>query len=222
MTVEALRAGTAVDSAFLDVRSLTCRFGARTVVDHATLQIARGEHVALIGGNGSGKTTLLRALLGLHADVRGQLRLDGCEPGDWRRWRRRIVFIPQRQGGGRLPLRVDELIASGGAASPEASIEAAKQAGVQAILQQPLSSLSGGQLQRAWLARAFACVAGGAGLLLADEPTAALDFAGREQISPMLTGVPVSALIVTHDLALARKCDRIIEIAGGALRDYAT
>jgi ABC-type Mn2+/Zn2+ transport system ATPase subunit len=211
-----------VDSAFLEVRGLTCRFGARTVVDQATFQVARGERVALIGGNGSGKTTLLRALLGLHADVRGRLRLDGCEPGDWRHWRTRIAFIPQRQGGGRLPLRVEELIASAGAASPHASIEAATQAGVRSILRQPLSSLSGGQLQRAWLARAFACVAAGAGLLLADEPTAALDFAGREHISPLLAAVPVSALIVTHDLALARQCDRIVEIAGGALHDYAT
>lgn len=209
-----------MDAACLDVRGLTCRFGARTVVHRATFQVARGERIALIGGNGSGKTTLLRALLGLHADAQGQLFLDGSEPGDWCRWRRRIAFIPQRQGGGRLPLRVEELIESGGAASSETSTEAATQAGVEAILRQPLASLSGGQLQRAWLARAFACVAGGAGLLLADEPTAALDFAGREQISALLAAMPASALIVTHDLALARKCDRILEIAGGELRNY--
>jgi zinc transport system ATP-binding protein len=209
-----------VNPALLEVRDLTCRFGARTAVDRAALRIAPGERVALIGGNGSGKTTLLRALLGLHRDAEGQLRLDGAQPGDWRWWRRRIAFIPQRQGGGRLPLLVDELIASGGVPDPEAAVEAAARAGVRDILRRPLASLSGGQLQRAWLARAFACVAGGAGLLLADEPTAALDFAGREQISALLAGMPVSALIVTHDLALARLCDRIVEIAGGRLRDY--
>jgi ABC-type lipoprotein export system ATPase subunit len=56
---------------------------------------------------------------------------------------------------------------------------------------------------------------------LADEPTAALDFAGREQISALLAAVPVTGLIVTHDLALARRCDRVVEIAGGELRERA-
>ncbi len=207
-----------VNPAALDVRDLTCRFGARTVVARASVQIARGERVALIGGNGSGKTTLLRALLGLHTQTQGQLRLDGHEPGDWHHWRRRIAFVPQRQNGGRFPLRVEELIASAGAASAAATAEAARRAGVETILHRQLAALSGGQLQRAWLARAFACVAAGAGLMLADEPTAALDFSGRAEISALLTGIPVSALIVTHDRALAERCDRVIEIAGGEVR----
>jgi len=211
-----------MNAATLDVRELTCRFGERTVVAHATLQIERGERVALVGSNGSGKTTLLRALLGLHAQAQGILRLDGHDPGDWSRWRRRIAFVPQRQNGGKFPLRVDELIASAGKASASAAAEAASQAGVENLLHRPLSGLSGGQLQRAWLARTFACVAAGAGLLLADEPTAALDFAGRAEIGALLTSVPVSALIVTHDRAIAERCDRIIEISGGQLREPST
>lgn len=210
-----------MNPATLDVRDLTCSFGPRAVVARASLQIARGERVALIGGNGSGKTTLLRALLGLHAQMQGQLRLDGHEPGDWHRWRRRIAFVPQRQNGGRFPLRVEELIASAGAASVEAAAEAASRAGVETLLHRQLAGLSGGQLQRAWLARAFACVAAGAGLMLADEPTAALDFSGRAEISTLLAGVAVSALIVTHDRALAERCDRVVEIAGGELRSLA-
>jgi zinc transport system ATP-binding protein len=205
--------------ATLDVHGLTCRFGERTVVAHASLQIGPGERVALVGGNGSGKTTLLRALLGLHAGAQGNLCLDGRAPGDWSGWRRRIAFVPQRLNGGRFPLRVDELIASAGKVSASAMSEAAVQAGVETLLQRTLSGLSGGQLQRAWLARTFACVAAGAGLLLADEPTAALDFAGRTEIGALLTSVPVSALIVTHDRALAERCDRIIEIANGQLRE---
>lgn len=74
-------------------------------------------------------------------------------------------------------------------------------------------------MQRAWLARAFACLAAGAGLLLADEPTAALDFAGRDEIGALLADVQASALIVTHDRALADRCDRVFEIAAGELRE---
>lgn len=59
-----------MNAATLDVRGLSCRFGARVVVADASLQIDAGERVALVGGNGSGKTTLLRALLGLHGQYR--------------------------------------------------------------------------------------------------------------------------------------------------------
>lgn len=207
-------------SARLEVSALTCRFGGRTVVVNASLGIASGERVALVGGNGSGKTTLLRALLGLHAQCQGDLRLDGKAPGNWIGWRQRIAFVPQRQNGGQFPLRVDELIASAGKGVQTAQRAAAAQAaGVEAILQRPLSTLSGGQLQRAWLARTFACITAGAGLLLADEPTAALDFAGRAEIGALLVNIPVTALIVTHDRELAERCDRIIEIADGQLRE---
>lgn len=208
--------------ATLEVRGLACCFGERTVLSNVNLQIARGEQVALVGGNGSGKTTLLRALLGLHTMAQGNLYLDGREPGNWDQWRRRIAFVPQRQTGGKFPLRVGELIASAGKVSALATAEVAAQAGVETLLYRPLSGLSGGQLQRAWLARTFACVAAGAGLLLADEPTAALDFTGRAEIGALLTRVPVSALIVTHDRALAERCDRIIEIADGQLRELSS
>jgi zinc transport system ATP-binding protein len=206
-------------AATLEVVELTCRFGRRAVVAQACLTIGSGERVALIGGNGSGKTTLLRALLGFHKETEGTLRLDGHTPGNWMAWRERIAYVPQRQNGGRFPLTVEELIASAGVLSPDVAAGAAGQAGVDAILQRPLAELSGGQLQRAWLARTFACVTIGAGLLLADEPTAALDFAGRAEIGAMLAGIPISALIVTHDRSLAERCDRVIEISGGELRE---
>lgn len=192
----------------LEVHDLTCRFRQHTVVAQANLKIERGERVALVGGNGSGKSTLLRALLGLHREADGSLRLDGQAPGNWNAWRRRISYVPQRQNGGKFPLRVHELIASAGPMSAATLSEAATQAGVEAFLERPLSALSGGQLQRAWLARTFASVATGAGLLLADEPTAALDFSGRSEITALLTRVPITALIVTHDRRLSMRIFR--------------
>lgn len=71
-----------------------------------------------------------------------------------------------------------------------------------------------------YLARAIGCVAAGAGVLLADEPTAALDFAGQEEAAEVLTSLPVTLVVVTHDRALAEtattgywRCRR--PVAGG-------
>ena len=83
----------------------------------------------------------------------------------------------------------------------------------------PLHALSGGQLQRVFLARAVGGLAGGASLLLADEPTAALDFDGQIKVAEILQSLPSSALIVTHDRKMADRCHRVVEMAGGRLRE---
>lgn len=57
------------------------------------------------------------------------------------------------------------------------------------------------------------------GVLLADEPTAALDFAGQEEAAEVLTTLPVTVLVVTHDRAMAARCDRTLEMAAGRLRE---
>jgi ABC-type lipoprotein export system ATPase subunit len=91
--------------------------------------------------------------------------------------------------------------------------------GVGEFVGRPLDTLSGGQLQRMHLARAAGCVAAGASVVLADEPTAALDFAGQEEAADVLTELPVTLIVVTHDRAMARRCDRVLEMAAGRLRE---
>ena len=59
----------------------------------------------------------------------------------------------------------------------------------------------------------------GAGLLLADEPTAALDFSGQEQVAEMIAALPATLLVVTHDLNLAKKCQRVLQMAQGRIRE---
>ncbi|MEU5017725.1 ABC transporter ATP-binding protein [Streptomyces angustmyceticus] len=184
------------------------------------LDIAAGERVALTGTNGSGKTTLLRAVLGLHRQTGGEILVGGRghRTAAERSWRRRAcAWIPQRPAAGRFPLLAGELLASSGA--PAQAALAAERLGVGALSGRPLSSLSGGQLQRMHLARAVGCVAAGAGVLLADEPTAALDFAGQEEAAEVLTTLPVTVVVVTHDRAMAARCDRTLEMAAGALRE---
>ncbi|MGW7200869.1 ATP-binding cassette domain-containing protein [Streptomyces chryseus] len=206
----------------LDVRmrEVACRHRRVEAVVDVDLEIAAGERVALTGTNGSGKTTLLRAVLGLHRQVRGTIKVGGRDtrtPAEWA-WRRRAcAWIPQKPAAGRFPLLGDELLA--GSAAPAEASEAATRLGVGALTGRPLHTLSGGQLQRMYLARAIGCVAAGAGVLLADEPTAALDFSGQEEAADVLTALPVTLVVVTHDRALADRCDRVLEMAAGRLRE---
>ncbi|MER7660099.1 ATP-binding cassette domain-containing protein [Streptomyces sp. NPDC096193] len=206
----------------LDVRmrGVACRHGRVDAVAAVDLEIAAGERVALTGTNGSGKTTLLRAVLGLHRQVTGTILVGGRgtrTSAEWA-WRRRAcAWIPQKPAAGRFPLLGEELLAS--SAAPTEAGEAAERLGVGALTGRPLHTLSGGQLQRMYLARAIGCVAAGAQVLLADEPTAALDFTGQEEAADVLAALPVTLLVVTHDRTLAERCDRVLDMAAGRLRE---
>ena len=203
----------------VELQRVSCWHGRNQVVNNVALTLQAGEHVALLGSNGSGKSTLLRAILGLHQPVCGQIMLDGeiaVTAAQWQQRRTRIAYMPQRQATGHFPLLVHELLASSG--QPAAAQAAAGALGVWQFAQRPLHSLSGGQLQRAFLARAMGMLAGAAGLLLADEPTAALDFAGQAAIAEQMAALPATVLVVTHDRAVAARCHRTVEMAGGQLR----
>ncbi|ONI91670.1 ABC transporter [Actinosynnema sp. ALI-1.44] len=197
-----------------------CRHGRRTVVDDVHLDIEPGQRVALTGTNGSGKTTLLRAVIGLHQAATGVIEVGGhraATAADWARRRKDTAWIPQRQAAGRFPLLAEELLESSGA--PVEANDAATQLGVGKLRARPLDTLSGGQLQRMYLARAMGCIAAGAGLLLADEPTAALDFDGQADAARLLTSLPVTVLVVTHDRVVVDACERVLEMAAGRLRE---
>ncbi|WP_405707186.1 ABC transporter ATP-binding protein [Streptomyces xanthophaeus] len=206
----------------LDVRmrEVACRHGRVEAVSAVDLEIAAGERVALTGTNGSGKSTLLRAVMGLHRQVTGSILVGSrgtATPAQWA-WRRRAcAWIPQKPVAGRFPLLGEELLAA--SAAPAEAAEAAARLGVAGLTRRPLHTLSGGQLQRMYLARAMGCVAAGAQVLLADEPTAALDFAGQDEAADVLTSLPVTLVVVTHDRALAERCDRVLEMAAGRLRE---
>ncbi|MBO4161302.1 metal ABC transporter ATP-binding protein [Micromonospora antibiotica] len=206
-------------SAAVTFTTVTCRYGRRTAVDAVDLDVAAGEHVALTGANGSGKTTLLRAALGLHPTAAGTVTVGGesARSGvEWARRRRDVAWVPQRLAPGRFPLLVDELLDSGG--HPDAARAAAGQLDVGGLGRRPLHTLSGGQLQRVFLARALGAVTAGARALFADEPTAALDFDGQEQVATLLAKLPVTVVVVSHDRAMTRACDRVAEMAAGKLR----
>ncbi len=212
----------------LAVDSLRVVLGGRPVVEGVSLHCPARSLVAVVGPNGAGKTSLLRALVGLVPST-GAIRLDDVElarlPSGERA--RRIAYLPQGHEA-HWPLPARDIVALGrfphGATDParlppadaRAVADAMRLTGTEALAERSVTALSGGERARVALARVFAVQAR---LILADEPTAALD--PRHQLDvmrAMRNAAEAGALVlaVTHDLGLAaRFADRIVVMEAG-------
>ncbi len=226
----------------LSLRDLTIRFApGAEAVRSLSLELARGEVLSLIGESGSGKSATLGAIAGLlprGAHVSGDLRLAGrdgnlLDPGADRRGvaGREIAMVFQNPGGSLNPVltigqHLDEVVRAhrglGPRAARAASVDLLDRVGLpdpaaraETYPHQP----SGGQKQRV----AIACaLAGEPSILLADEPTTALDATVQAQILDLLLGLVdergIAMIFVTHDLAVAAAIgDRIAVMRGGRL-----
>ncbi len=216
---------------------LEVRYGSKVVWKDATFDVQRGEFVALIGPNGAGKTTLFRMLLGLHYQSSGQLTVLGSTP---RRGNYRIGYVPQRHTidqdthlaadklvrlaypgdrwgpGGRLPpLRWGPRFRLG--SEREAAAQALEDVGAYELSEKPLGALSGGELQRIFLAEALV---GNPRMLLLDEPLSNLDLRRSRELVETINGLVrargVTTLLVAHDINPMINClDKVIYIANG-------
>ncbi|HLU37862.1 MAG TPA: ABC transporter ATP-binding protein [Planctomycetota bacterium] len=216
----------------LSARGLVLRYR-RTgdVLRGADLDLRAGEVVAFVGLNGAGKSTLLRALAGLLAPAEGTVLLDGRPLAARSRAEcaRAIAFVPQALAA--LPPATVRRFVLGGRyahldfwrtprAADHAAVERALHAAdILGLRDRPLAELSGGELQRAMFARALAQEAG---VLLCDEPVAALDLPHQLGILDLLAGLAGEGCTVafsTHDLNLAAQyADRVVVLHGGAIR----
>lgn len=203
----------------LEFDEVTVRYGSTCAVDAVSLTVDDGDFAVLTGSNGSGKSSLARAALGLVPVTGGRVRVGDPAGGSLRDHRRMIAYVPQRTSVGAFPLPVAELLASGG--NRAAATEAAERLGIGDLRDRAVSTLSGGQLQRAYLARAIGQLAAGATVLLADEPTSALDFGGQEAVADLLSTLGVTRLVISHDIAVVERGQRTFEMAGGRLRERA-
>lgn len=206
--------------------------GARAL-DGVTLRIRAGEQVALLGPSGAGKTTLVRALLGAVRPTSGAVSVGGTDPAgsraDLRAVRRRVGLV--RQGGDLVPslsARANALAGVSHELGPAAWLTLARgrvpashaarlaaladEHGLAPLLDVPAGRLSGGQRQRVALLRALL---GRPGLLLADEPTAGLDPGTAARALAALRAAPVTLLVATHDLAVARAFGRVLALRAG-------
>jgi ATP-binding cassette subfamily B protein len=216
--------------------------GGKDVLHGVDLAIPGGSSLAVVGLNGAGKTTLVRLLCGLYPPSTGTIRVNGddLEEVALATWHQLVA--PMFQGFLRVPGDVHDNVAVGavehaddragvGAALEEAgaaSFTRSLPAGVATALATPHldgQDLSGGQWQRLAHARALQALQHGARLLVLDEPTSNLDTAAEEHLVQRLveqTAGAVTAVLVTHRLALARRCDRIAVIDEGRVVELGT
>ena len=199
------------------VEGVTQRFGAVAALTGIDLRIGAGEFVTLFGPSGCGKTTLLRIIAGLQRPTDGSVMVDG-RPPEHARAAKTIGFVPQSPGllpwrtvkaNAQLLLDVNRRQPVSAAHDPISLLD---EVGLGSFLDAYPHELSGGMQQRVALVRAFAL---GAGLLVMDEPFAALDEMTREDMRHLLvrlcerTGATV--VFVTHSVAEAAfLSDRVV------------
>jgi zinc/manganese transport system ATP-binding protein len=192
----------------------------------ASFEVERGEFVAVIGPNGSGKTTLFRLILGIQRPSLGQLTVLGAPP---RRGNRRIGYVPQRHAiDNETHIAAEILVRLGvtgtrwGPGLPsrserEAAAAALEAVGATELGPKPLSALSGGELQRVFLAEALV---GRPEVLLLDEPLSNLDLRRARELVEVVHDLVrerhVTTLLVAHDINPLIEClDKVIYIANG-------
>jgi iron complex transport system ATP-binding protein len=196
----------------------------RTVLGPVTVEVGDGEWVGLIGPNGAGKSTMLKAALGL-VEHSGTVRLSNGRrrPGLDIAWMPQRPTMPEKMGVwdyvmlGRSP-HIGYL-GSEGEADRHAVAESVERLDLTDLARRPLETLSGGEAQRALLARALAQEAP---VLLLDEPTANLDVGHAVEVMEVIDGLRRSGglTVVTaiHDLTLAgRYCSRLVFLGDGAV-----
>ncbi|MEV0523285.1 ABC transporter ATP-binding protein [Streptomyces sp. NPDC050439] len=220
----------------LSAEHMTVSYDGVDVVHDAALQLKPGEVTALVGPNGSGKSTLLRSVARLQGARLGTLTLDSgtTEAADGfdltaRQFARRVALLTQGRptpGGltvrdvvefGRYPYRGRWGQAdAGGAAVVERVLTLT---GVEGLAERAVDQLSGGQLQRVWLA---SCLAQETGVLLLDEPTTYLDLRYQIELLDLMRDLAddggIAVGVVLHDLdQAAAVADRIALLDAGRI-----
>ncbi len=224
-------------SGALAASNITKSYGAKTILDHASLTVLPGARIGVVGPNGSGKTTLLRLLAGLDEPDAGfvERRPPSLTVGyltqevDARPDETLLAYLERRTGVGAAALELDGLAARLGA-EPEVADEhahalerflslgaddfharareAAARVGLDR-LDRPLGRLSGGEAARAKLA---AVLLSRFDVLLLDEPTNDLDFDGLDLLERLVASTPSALVLVSHDRAfLEQTVERVVE-----------
>ena len=202
--------------------------GQLTILKGINLEIKRSESVAIVGASGSGKTTLLSLLAGLDTPSVGQIFLGDEEITAFDEEQRALMrgrmvgFVFQTfQLLGSLTAIENVMLPAELKRDPEAEIkgrELLRRVGLEHRTHHYPRQLSGGEQQRVAIARAFAS---SAEILFADEPTGNLDSATGATIIDLIFALNeefgTTLVLVTHDLRLADRCDRVVQIAAGEL-----
>lgn len=215
-----------MQSTIIKAENLVAGYGDNIVWRDTNFTITRGEFVAIIGPNGSGKTTLFRLLLGLQQPISGDIKIFGSKPN---RGNPHIGYVPQRHVIDTEThiecLELVRLAISGkrwglslsSQNERKAALDALEAVGAAELAHRPLNALSGGELQRIFLAEALVS---NPEILLLDEPLSNLDIRRAKELVQLVNKVVrsrnVTAFLVAHDInPLLPFLDNVIYIANG-------
>lgn len=221
--------GAALAGPALEVRGLSMAINGRTIIDNVSFTLNRGEFLCVCGSNGAGKTMLMKAVLGLVKPTLGSVKILGqrVEKG-----RQKVGYVPQRKSFDRMfPARVVEVIAAHltGAwplmvsqSMRDKAAAALQIVGGESLIDKELRDLSGGELQRAFLARALASEPE---ILVLDEPMAGVDAKGIIDITNLLETLArerhMTVIMITHSLAAVEKsATKVMFMEAGKLRSW--
>lgn len=198
---------------------LKVELGGRLILDRITIDVKKGEAVALVGSNGSGKTSLLRALLGL-VPFTGHASIDGHDVVREPVAARTLVgYLPQKPAFGDVSaFEALAFVAKLRRIERSRVTEVLREVGLEKHAKDRVKTFSGGMQQRLSLAVVLLT---NTPVLLLDEPTASLDREGQRaftDIVKMLRGLERTVLLASHrNEEIARLTDRVLHIEGGRL-----
>ncbi len=215
-----------VQSPLLVAAHLSAGYREKVVWQDANFEFGRGEFVAVIGPNGAGKTTLFRLLLGLQPALSGSIKVFGDNPS---RGSPRIGYVPQRHTiDSETNIESLELVRLGlsgkkwgfnpfGRKDRKAAFDALEAVGASELAHKPLGVMSGGELQRIFLAEALVS---NPDVLLLDEPLSNLDLRRETELLHLVNDVVrnrgVTALLIAHNInPLLPHLDKVMYIANG-------
>ncbi|MFS2324850.1 ABC transporter ATP-binding protein [Brucella sp. H1_1004] len=211
----------------IKVDNLIWKIGKKTILDGVSFQAKQGKMLGLLGPNGSGKTSLLRLIAGLKQPNSGKIFLDKKDISKIARRTiaQRVAFVEQHATTN-ANLKVNDVVKlgrfphrsmfSGWNISDEAAVdEAIERTGMTAKRHERWQSLSGGEKQRAHIARALAQAPKE---LILDEPTNHLDIQHQMGLLRLISGLSITSIIALHDLNHASMfCDELIIMQSGAI-----
>ncbi len=193
---------------YIEVKGVSHHYNGMTVLDRVSCTIEKGSITAIIGPNGSGKTTLIRAILGLLSPTKGVITIEGKSPSEMRT---HIGYVPQQlQFDRTLPITVNEFLKTYQCKDQKHRYkniaQVLKEVGLGNQIHQKIGTLSGGQFQRALIARA---IFHEKDILVLDEPSAGIDIEGEQSLYELIEHLHdehgTTCIIISHDVAIVHR-----------------